>query len=356
MVHTFELNHITNETKVIKVLVEHYELNEIQELLVKSKRKKNTIDIPISIPGLIAVSISYIGNECYRFYLRVEPQSLIAGRRTINVFDCAFGSVERLRPVLDESIEIISSTLPQSDRWFVSRIDFTKNLTSEYVRECVELAKKGKDPYRFKETIDKSGSSYRKSKSVILNYYDKLDHITKKVDNISFDNHLLEEAHNIYRIEVQCLNHKKLKHIREKFDLPRKSNLYDYLRTDIAEWAFFSYYDKVIGRGDYYSLAQVLKRIESTDLGSRKKKNIKNWLKLIAQAKGMTNAKKQFVDGTTLGRTQTVVQGCLDTFRSYEKVCEEIGVNPVAIPKDWGIDYIPNPINSLDSSKITENK
>lgn len=348
MVHTFELNHITNEKKVIKLLAEHYELNEIQELLVKSKRSKDGLEIPLSITGLIEVSISYIDNECYRLYLRVEPQSLIAGRRTIGVFDCSFGSVERLRTVLDEAIETISSTLPQSDRWSVSRIDFTRNLTSEYVKECVELAKKGKDPYHYKDTIKKPGSSYRQSKSIVLNYYDKFDHITKKLDNYPFDKHLLEEAHNIYRIEVQCLNHNKLKHIREKFDLPRKSNLYDYLRTDIAEWTFFSYYDKVIGRGDYYSLAEAFKKIESTDWGLTKKKNIKNWLKLITQAKGMTNARKQFVDGTTLGRTQTVVQGCLNTFRNYENACKEIGINPVTIPKDWGIDYIPNPINSLD--------
>ncbi|MFS0594420.1 hypothetical protein AB1L05_22870 [Cytobacillus horneckiae] len=356
MIHTLELNNKISEKRALKLLTDHYELNEIPELFTGLKRKKVEVKLPLSVPGIFSVAITFVSDECYRIYLRVEPQSLIIGRRTIDVFDCSSGAVESLRKALDEVIEGLSSTLPQSDQWFVSRIDFTKNLTSEYVRECVALAKKGKDPYRFKDTIDKSGSSYRKSKSVILNYYDKLDHITKKVDNFSFDKHLLEEAHNIYRIEVQCLNHNKLKHIREKFDLPRKCNLYDYLRADIAEWAFFSYYDKVIGRGDYYSLTQVLKKIESTGWSPTKKKNIKNWLKLVTQAKGMTNAKKQFVDGTTLGRTQTVVQGCLNTFRSYEKACKEIGINPVTIPRDWGIDYIPNPIKSIDVTNYSEVK
>ncbi|XJZ27725.1 hypothetical protein ACF5W4_02435 [Bacillota bacterium Lsc_1132] len=286
----------------------------------------------------------------------MDPQSLIIGRRTIDVFECSFGSVERLRTVLNEAIESISGTLPQSDKWFVSRLDFTKNLTSEYVKECVALAKKGKDPYRYKDTINKPGSSYRKSKSVILNYYDKFDHISKKIDNDSFNAYLLEEAQNIYRIEVQCLNYNKLKHIREKFELPHKSNLYHYLRSDIAKWAFFSYYDKVIGRGDYYSLAAALKIVEATEWGPTKKKNIKNWLKLIAQAKGMTNARQQFINGTTLAHTQTFVQGNRNTFRNYEKACNEIGINPVTIPKDWGIAYIPNPIKSVDTSKMTEIK
>lgn len=356
MVHTFELSHITNEKKVIKVLTDHYELHELPELLVKSKMKKDTLEIPLSIPGLIIASISYIGNGYFRFYLRVEPQALIIGRRTIDVFDCSFGSVEKLRNVLDDAIEGLSSTLPQSDRWFVSRIDFTKNLTSEYVKECVSLAKKGKDPYRYKDTINKPGSSYRESKTVVLNYYDKFDHITKKVNNYFFDKHLLEESLNIYRIEVQCLNHNKLKHIRKKFYLPDKSNLYDYLRPDIAEWAFFSYYDKVIGRGDYYSLAEALKIVEETQWVRRKKENIKSWLKLIDQAKGMTNAKKQFLNGATLTNTQTVVHGNRNTFRNYENACKEIGINPVTIPKDWGIDYIPNPIKSIDVSNLSEVK
>ncbi len=315
--------------------------------------KKIAIKLPLNIPGIIAASITFVGDKYYRVYLRVEPQSLIIGRRTIDVFDCSFGSVESLRKALDEAIESLSSTLPQSDRWFVSRIDFTKNLTSEYVKECVSLTKKGKDPYRYKDTIKKPGSSYRKSRSVILNFYDKFDHITKTVDTNSFDAHLIEEAHNTFRIEVQCLNHNKLKHIRKKFDLPLKSNLYDYLRPDIAKWAFFSYYDKVIGRGDFYSLAEALKIVEATEWNQRKKKNIKSWLKLIAQAKSVSKAKQQFVDGTILANTKTVVQGNRNTFRNYENACKEIGINPVTIPKDWGIDYIPNPNKSIDVSNLS---
>lgn len=347
MIHTFELNCKISEKKAIKLLTEHYEPNETQKLLDELKREKIAIKLPLSIPGIISASITFIDDEYYRIYIRVEPQSLIIGRRTIDVFDCSFGSVERLRTVLDKAIESLTSTLPKSDRWFVSRIDFTKNLITDYVQECVALSKKGKDPYRYEDTVNRPGSSYRKSKSVILNYYDKLDHISKKIDTNSFDAYLLEEAQNIYRIEVQCLNHNKLKHIRKKFDLPTESNLYKYLRLDIAEWAFLSYYDSVIGRADYYSLAEAIKIVEATEWSKRRKENIKNWLKLIAQARSISKARQQFVDGTILGRTGTVVKGSLNTIRNYEKACRDIGVNPVTIPKDWGVSYIPNPIRSI---------
>lgn len=352
MIHTFELNELLNEIKTIKVLSEHYEMEEIQEMLVKLKREKVAVELPLTIPGIILASISYASDKYYRVYLRVEPQSLVNGRRTIEVFDCSSDYVARLRSTLDGVIESISSELPQSDRWFVSRIDYTINLTSEYVKECVALAKKGKDPYRYNDPVNKPGSSYRKSKSVILNYYDKFDHISKKIGTDSFDAYLLEEAQNIYRIEVQCLNHNKLRHIRKKFDLPRESNLYDYLLPVIAEWTFLFYYDSVIGRADYHSLAKAIKIVEETEWSKRRKENIKNWLKLIAQAKSISKARQQFVNGTTLGHTKTVVKGNLNTFRNYEKACRDIGVNPVTIPKDWGISYIPNPIESIGISRV----
>ncbi|MFD1449513.1 hypothetical protein [Oceanobacillus sojae] len=356
MIHTVELTNKISEKKAIKILTKHNDPNEILELIIELKKKKATIKLPLSIPGIILCSITYISNKYYRIYLRVDLQSLIIGRRTIDLFECSISFVEALRAALDGATSKISRTLPQSDEWHVSRIDFTVNLTSDYVEECVALAKKGNDPYRYKDIIDKSGSSYRKSKSVILNFYDKFDHISKKVTMDSFDAHLLEEATNVYRIEVQCLSSNKLRSIRERYNLPKNSNLFDYLRSDIAEWACLSYYEKVIGKGDYYSLAEALEKIDSTGWTIRRKNNIKNFLKLIAQAKGMTNAKKQFLEGKKLALTQTVVKGSRNTFRTYVKACEEIGVNPVTIPKDWGIYYIPNPINSLDTSKITEIK
>lgn len=354
MIHTFELNNRISEKKAFKLLTDHYELKEVPRLFTELKRKKAAVKLLVSIPGIILASITYISDEYYRIYLRVEPQSLIIGRRTIEVFDCSYDSVEALRTALDEAIEGLASTLPQSDKWFVSRIDFTKNLSTKYVKECVALAKKGKDPYRYNDTINKPGSSYRASKCVILNFYDKFDHISKKIDANTYGSHLIEEAHNIFRIEVQCLNFSKLKHLREKFELPRKSNLYDYIRTDIAEWIIRYYYEKVVGRADYYSLSEAIKIVEATEWGTRKKANIKMWLRLIAQAKSVSKAREQFVAGTTLGSTETAIKGSLNTFRNYENACKEIGINPVTIPKDWGIKHILNPFKSIEGMSLTE--
>ncbi|WP_339283801.1 hypothetical protein [Oceanobacillus sp. FSL K6-3682] len=352
MIHTVELVNTINEKKVFQLLLEHYHASEILEVMDKLKKLGESIELKVSIPGIIICSIKPVNNDFFRIYLRVDLQALIIGSRTIDVFKCSKRSVGELRTALDEAILNISSVLSNSTKWQVSRIDFTINLTSDYVKECIELAKKGNDPYRYRDTINKPGSSYRKSKSVTLNFYDKLDQISKKIIMNPSEKFLLEEATNIFRIEVQCLSSAKLRSIRKKFNLPNKSNLFDYLRADIALWAIMSYYEKVIGKGDYYSLSQALKRIEATDWAMQRKNRIKNFLKFIAQTKSMSIAKMQFHEGKRLAGTETVVKGSRNTFRAYVKACEEIGINPVTVPKDWGIYYIPNPIRSLDLSEV----
>lgn len=345
MIHTVELTITTDSNKAIKILTEYYQLENVLKILAASKDKK--INIPIQYPGLMDVSISHIDRDYFRLYLIIEPQSLIIARRTIDVFDCSDESIYKLKTVLPVAIKNISSTLPTEERWTVSRIDYTVNLFSEYVEQCVDLVKKGRDPYRYKDTINLPGSSYRKSKTVILNFYDKLDHIKKTLNSTSSDGYLLDEAKNILRIEVQCLNNLKLKHIREKYQLRSNANIYDYLRSDIAKETLFYYYKKVIGTGDYYSMNGAIKKIQNSTWSKRKKENIIKWLRLIAQARSVSNARVQFLAGTVLKNTNTLVKGSQNTFTNYINSCEEIDLNPVTIPRDWKIKYIPNPIKSL---------
>lgn len=353
MIHTFELTSTTNSKKAINILTEYCDLNEIPKLITESKDKK--IKIPLHNPGIMEVSISYIGSDFYRLYLRVEPQSLILGRRTIEVFDCTAESIKKLRTDLPRAIKDISTLLPNVERWNVSRIDYTMNLITNYEKQCVELAKKGRDPYRYKDIINQPGSSYRKSKSVILNFYDKLDHIEKKVDWTSSYACLLDEAMNIFRIEVQCLDKNKLKHIRKKFNLPSKANIYDYVNPDIARYLIFYYYNIVIGTGDYYSMKEAVKKVQETKWSSRKKENLKRWLQLIAQARSISRAREQFIEGTVLKNTQILVKGTNNTFTNYINACKEININPVTIPKDWKIKYIPNPVK-IDRILIKEKR
>lgn len=86
MVHTFELILITNSDKILSLLKDYSKLNEIQELIAGEIAK---IILPLNITGIMEVAISKINEDFFRIYLRIEPQSLIEGRRTIQLFDCS---------------------------------------------------------------------------------------------------------------------------------------------------------------------------------------------------------------------------------------------------------------------------
>ncbi|WP_042356969.1 hypothetical protein [Bacillus rubiinfantis] len=345
MVHTFELILITHSDKIISLLKDYSKLNEIQELIAGEIAK---IILPLNITGIMEVSISKINEDFFRIYLRIEPQSLIKGKRTIQLLDCSPQSVDKLKLELDAKISEISYMLPSAEGWIVSRIDYAINLTTSYVKQCVELAKRSNDPYRYKDTINLPGSSYRKSKSVVLNFYDKQDHIAKYIDSSSANSYLIEEAKDIFRVEVQCINQNKLNHLRKKYDLPNKATIYNYLsRPKMAKDIILYHYKSVIGTSDFYSLYEAIKLVYTTNWSIRKKENVKKWLQIIAQARNITRARKQFVEGTVIKNTQILVKGSQNTFTNYIKACKEIGLSPITIPRDWGISYIPNPIRSI---------
>jgi hypothetical protein len=61
-------------------------------------------------------------------------------------------------------------------------------------------------------------------KSVLLNFYDKLDQVRKKYRELSYFDELAEEARGIFRAEVQC-EHDKIKAIRVGMRLPNTKTL-----------------------------------------------------------------------------------------------------------------------------------
>ena len=67
------------------------------------------------------------------------------------MFDCCPHSVELLKVALNDVIKEVHEKLRPADEWNVSRIDFTLNLSTQYVEECVMLAKRGRDPYRYSD-------------------------------------------------------------------------------------------------------------------------------------------------------------------------------------------------------------
>lgn len=67
-----------------------------------------------------------------------------------------------------------------------------------------------------------------------------------------------------------------------------------------------------------------------------------NTLRLIAQARSVNEAKKQFADGVKLKNTDVRMKGTVRTFNKYLKLLKDMEINPITVPKNWEVDILQN--------------
>lgn len=217
--------------------------------------------------------------------------------------------------------------------WTLNRIDYAMNITTPYVEEYIKLFQRADIPYRFKMQYDKvaktrkqrKGSYYLISKSTIINFYDKFK---ERIDNTGKE---VETAKYILRLEVQCLKSKtnamKYKHSFEMKYLGYFWN--EKFSLDNIKY----YYDKTIGKGDYYKLDKAIEKVNSSNHTSGTKKKLIIVLKEINSNKSIWKA-----------RQCTIFS--VERFNHYLKLIRQLNVNPVTIPRRWSINCLEN----LDSN------
>jgi hypothetical protein len=176
--------------------------------------------------------------------------------------------------------------------------------------------------------------SYRlKSGSVTVSCYWKRWHL----DNEFPDCPSYEDSLDVIRFEVQCMYtkvHAMTSTIKNSMDtmgsdLPLMLHLLlsDALCADVIR----KQYDRVIKPGAYHTLdrarSEVYRRFKK-----RKASRLIDTLELVNSCRGIAKAKSG-------------LQGKeLDDFKLSLRDLADIGVNPVTIPREWGIPYIRNPL------------
>ncbi|MEK4471782.1 hypothetical protein NSQ91_00985 [Paenibacillus sp. FSL R7-0048] len=236
-----------------------------------------------------------------------------------------------------------TSELPDFDQWTCRRIDYCVDVITEHVSAYVVLFQRCKLPSRhYNITIKKKGSSYMKSNSVTLNFYDKFDQLEKHLLALdkTMSNKEQNEATNMLRFEIQC-QRGKTDYIKRREGFDTKS-IEHFLDSSLSNKLILDYYDKSIGTGDFYSLHGARAIVDRANLQFRTKQTLLNTLKLIAQTRSIEKARVQFIAGVDIGGG-TVVKGSRKTFNDNIKKIRLLGVNPVTIPRNWEIAFLPNP-------------
>jgi len=171
-------------------------------------------------------------------------------------------------------------------------------------------------------------SFYLKNNSVNINCYMKFYQLQNEFPECPD----IEDAKNIVRFEVQC-KYPKVSALSKSIKKGSKQSeniLSKMFSKATCITIIDKYFNKVIKAGRYYSLEEARKIVESNGFSPKKEERIINTLNQINAKRGISKAKN---------RLQPEEQ---EQFRQSLRVLSDIGVNPVTIPKEYGIKKIPN--------------
>lgn len=239
----------------------------------------------------------------------------------------------------------ISPLLKKLDSYDYNRIDYCFNGDMQELKvgctaeQMMKLIKRGNVPDSFNEPIKYDNKSHRgksykysfylESNSVVINCYWKSKQLEERYPN----NLCLGDSHNLIRFEVQCkfpkvyaMSSKVEKRAGGSHSTTMKEMISDRVCWDVIE----RYFHKVVRKGNYFTLDGARWMVEAYHFRQDKEDRLIDALELVNECRGIAKAK-----ATLQGET-------LKNFKRSLKDLDEIFVNPVTIPRNWGIDYIPN--------------
>ncbi|RKI85384.1 hypothetical protein D7V94_23010 [Parablautia intestinalis] len=253
----------------------------------------------------------------------------------------------------DESKKI-SSLLGSFNDYEIKRIDYCINIClSDFIPEydpeqIMNLIKRSDIPPYYKEWMEYDKTSHRMksrpesfylcSKSVNINYYSKyLQLLNRSQENVEngFDQipqEIINASRSIIRFEVQCKYHKTYS-LNKKAEESGNNcvNKYKDILTPLrCVEIVSSYYEKVIGKGDWYSLPEAVRIIQSKNFNSQREQRYIDALKYVNQCRSLAKAKASYQGNELIAFKQTL------------KELADLNINPVTIPREWNIKHIPN--------------
>ena len=309
----------------------------------------------------------YIELRKFSVRARVNPKILIGIQDYLTAASSScLGDVEKQ---FNAEVARISPILCKFENYSINRADFCINLDLVELRipcsteQMMTLIKRGDVPAHFTEWTEYNNKTHRqeaskdalylKNNSLTINCYPKQIQLMKVFPSCSD----IENSKNLIRFEVQCKYNKvyslakerredstynmklaediSIDEIMEEFIYHRNnvfpSNPIDVIISDaVANIVIRNYFLKVVGFGDYYSLDVARKIVNEKTSSKKVRDRLITALSYVNSCRGIASAKSK-IEGTHL-----------EEFKRSLKQLRNMGINPVTIPREWGISHIKN--------------
>lgn len=280
---------------------------------------------------------------CCTIKAKINPKILLGLDDYIAASDSSY--LERLATVFNQEARAISPILADFGSYSLSRIDYCINFDLRELElkvnvlpdDYMVLIKQSDIPHHFQEYTEYRETTHRKkpglnsfyliNHSVRINCYCKYYQLQKQFPSAPY----IDDSLNVIRFEVQCLYLKTRcmqRQIRDNVDFEKMMLV--MLSDEMCEQTISSYYHKTIGTGDYYTLEGARKKIESMHFNQNREDRLLNTLKLVSLHHGIFKAKSHLK-----GKE-------LEELKRSVKDLGELGINPVTIPRERGIKFLPN--------------
>lgn len=295
------------------------------------------------------------GQFCDVIDATVNPQ--ILGGVSDYITAATLEDMKRAIPQFNTISETISPLLGTFDDYSLNRIDYCANLYlpelyDQRGKPCTDmqimkLIKKSDIPFQYGEWMKYDDKAHRKKsrdssfylecKSARINCYSKLMKlIEQSKENVEKEyppipQLMLDDARGIIRFEIQCGYHKMYALSKQAEEAGNRNiNKYEYLLSpEVCRDIVNSFWNKSIGKGHWYSLKYAICVIKSHSFNSQKEDRLIEALQWANQCRSVPRAKELF-------------PGDLDAFNRTLKELSNLGINPVTIPQEWGVDRIWN--------------
>ena len=258
----------------------------------------------------------------------------------------------------------ISPVLGTFENYTFKRIDYCLNFDVDEItpgctsEQVMNLIRRGDVPPHFKERTEYDSISHRMKskpdsfylicKSTTINCYRKSVELQRRIEkghrkgSSSVTQEMVDAAQNIIRFEVQCKYPKvyNLSRRTKDTDVPICNKLQNLFGYHACLEIINHYYGVTIGAGDWFSLSAAQKIIKLQRFNAQKTERLMKVLREVNQCRSLASAKKAH-QGSDLA-----------AFKQTLKDLADIGINPVTIPREWGIAHIPNLLHSFNDMDL----
>ncbi|MEK3742400.1 hypothetical protein NST23_06905 [Brevibacillus sp. FSL K6-0770] len=240
-------------------------------------------------------------------------------------------------------LDLLSLPVPDFFAWTAKRVEAAVDLAvdEQLIPKYIVLFKKGYIPEYFwmakltRTYWDSVTNVYLMSANKTVNWYNRyatLQEKTKKSNKQYMD---FSETRGILRFETQVRDNMK--------------SVMDTLNQTYLKQEVMKFYNLIVGKGDYYSLEKALTIVRQNTSNQTKRMALERLLRLLERCGSIHAAKDCFLEGQNADKAA-------DKFSKRINQLRNLGINPVLLPPEWGIEWLENLYDKINATADKEEK